>query len=134
MTDQAITTKDEATDKLTKSDVYHPTPHMIVWLDTAIRLMTDSVTDVSEECKISRTAWYDWLKDDDFRLWFKQEWDKRLSGEAWKLDVIGFKQSKRDFNYWKGMQQRVGNLKENSTTITGDKVIAILGGVTKDEV
>lgn len=113
MTDELV----PASEELTKSDVYQPTPHMIVWLDTAIQLMTDSVSDISEACKISRTAWYDWLKDDNFRKWFKETWDKKLAGESWKLDAIGFKNAKRDHRYWQDMQKRVGNLVDKPTTL-----------------
>lgn len=94
----------------TLSDVFHPTPHMLVWIDTAIQLMTDNITEVSDACSIQRSTWYNWLKDDKFRVWFKQEWDKRLAGDSWKLDAIGMKNAKRDHRYWQDMQRRVGNL------------------------
>lgn len=130
MTNQAITTKDDTLTKSTKSDVFNPTPHMKVWLDTAIQLETDSPTDISDKSGIDRTNWYKWLDQDGFIEWFNATWNERLRGHAWRLDVVGMKQGKKDFNYWKAMQQRVGNLKENSTTITGEKVIAILGDLT----
>lgn len=130
MTDQAITTKDDTLASPTKSDVFTPTPHMIVWLDTAIKMETDSPTEIAEACGQDRTNWYDWSKKQGFIEWFNTSWNERLRGHAWRLDVVGMKQGKKDFNYWKAMQQRVGNLKENSTTITGEKVIAILGDLT----
>lgn len=130
MIDQAITTKEEESKELTKSDVFKPTPAMRIWLDTAIQLETDSITEIAEACKITRQSWYEWLNKPEFIEWFNNSWNERIKGHAWKLDVIGMKQGKRDFNYWKAMQQRVGNLKENSTNITGDKVIAILGDIT----
>jgi len=96
----------------TKSDVFTPTPHMIVWLDTAMQLETDSPTDISEKSGIDRTNWYKWLDLKGFIEWFNAEWDRKLKGHAWRLDVIGMKNGKRDFNYWKSMQQRVGNLQD----------------------
>ena len=95
---------------LTKEKIFKPTPHMIVWLDTALRLMTDNITEIERESKITAQSWYNWIKRDEFRAWFKQEWDRRLAGESWKLDAIGFNKAKRDHKYWQDMQRRVGNL------------------------
>ncbi len=96
---------------------FSPTPHMIVWLDTALRLMSDTVTEIGSACNIAPKTWYEWLKNDDFRLWFKTNWDKRLAGESWKLDVIGLKQARKDHKYWQDMQRRVGNLREDNRTV-----------------
>lgn len=108
---------DKASEGLTEEKEFHPTPHMLVWLDTAIQLESDNTSEISETCKISRTAWYDWLKDPEFVEWFNAEWDRRIKGHAWKLDVIGMKNSKRDFNYWKAMQQRVGRLEDKPSAL-----------------
>lgn len=116
---------------LSKEKEFHPTPAMIVWLDTAVRLMTDNVKEIEREAKITEQSWYGWLKKDEFRLWFKQEWDKRLAGESWKLDTIGMKNAKRDHKYWQDMQRRVGNLKEEKGTTNNTIVIPILGPKTE---
>lgn len=113
-------------DKITKEEEFRPTPHMEKWLDTAISNDFDTVKDISEACKISRTAWYDWIKDDNFLLWYKQEWDKRIASEAWKLDKWGMKNAKRDHKYWQDMQRRVGNLKEKDTKIQINNIIPIV--------
>lgn len=132
MTDGEIITQTENVKLSTDKEKFTPTPTMVLWLDVAIRLESDNPTEIAENCepKIHRTNWYNWLDKTGFIEWYNEEWNKRIKGHAWRLDVIGFKNSKKDFNYWKAMQQRVGNLKENSTTITGDKVIAILGDIT----
>lgn len=96
---------------------FMPTPHMIVWLDTAVQLMSDTVTEIAAACNITPKTWYEWLKNDDFRLWFKTNWDKRLAGESWKLDVIGLRQARKDHKYWQDMQRRVGNLREDNGTV-----------------
>lgn len=96
----------------TKNDVFAPTPHMKVWLETAMQLETDSPTDISDKSGIDRTNWYKWIDLTGFIEWFNAEWDRKLKGHAWRLDVIGMKNGKRDFNYWKSMQQRVGNLQD----------------------
>jgi hypothetical protein len=105
-------TDNKELEKLTDITKWKPTPGMQLWLNTAIQLESDSVSEIATECKMSRTAWYDWLKDDNFLKWWREEWNKRLAGHAWKLDAIGMKNSKRDFNYWKTMQERVGNISD----------------------
>lgn len=102
---------------LTIQKEFTPTPAMIVWLDTALQLMTDNISEIERASKITAQSWYGWLKDDDFRLWFKTNWDKRLAGESWKLDVIGLRQAKKDHKYWQDMQRRVGNLREDNGTV-----------------
>lgn len=121
----------KVSEEITKEEEWKPTPHMEKWLDTAMKTDGDSISDISEECKISRTAWYDWIKDDNFLLWYKQEWDKRIASEAWKLDKIGMKNAKRDHKYWQDMQRRVGNLKEEKGTTNNTFVIPILGPKTE---
>ena len=106
----------KVSEKITKQKEWRPTPYMEKWIDTAIQNDTYSITDISEACKISRTAWYDWIKDDNFLLWYKTEWDKRIASEAWKLDKIGMRQAKTDHKYWQDMQRRVGNLREDKGT------------------
>ena len=115
MTDQAIIKNNEALQNATNSDVYKPLPSQIVWLDTALQLETDSITDIEQACGIDRTQWYRWLDRPGFIDWYNNTWNEKLRGHAWKLDIIGMKQGKKDFNYWKAMQQRVGNLTEKPT-------------------
>lgn len=97
---------------ITKKESFAPTPGMQVWLSTAIELVSDDISEVSEACNISRTSWYRWIKDPEFRKWFKAEWDNRLTVLSWKLDVQGLKNSSKDFKFWKAMQQRTGNLRD----------------------
>lgn len=96
---------------------FTPTPSMMIWLDAAMRTESDSISEIAENCepKIDRTNWYKWLEQDGFIEWFNNAWNERIKGHAWKLDMIGLKNSKRDFNYWKSMQQRVGNLTEKQS-------------------
>src|SRR6185312_11702831 len=84
------------------------------WLDTAIQLMTDSPTEIANESRIDKSTWYLWVKDEAFRLWYRQEWDKRLAMVGATLDAIGLRQAKRDHKYWQDMQRRVGNFKDDS--------------------
>jgi hypothetical protein len=116
MTNNAVEKKKEVSlDKPTEEVKFKPTPHMMVWLDTALQLDTDNVTEIAQACSQDRTNWYDWQKKEGFIEWFNAEWDKRLKGHAWKLDVIGMKNAKRDFNYWKAMQNRAGRLEDKGS-------------------
>lgn len=117
----------EVTPTVTDVAQFQPTPHMIVWLDTAIQLETDSITEIAEESHIARKTWYDWLDKPGFIEWFRATWDKKLSGQSWRLDAIGMKNAKRDFKYWESMQRRVGNLIEgkNDTNIQVNNLIKV---------
>lgn len=115
----------------TDLQVFRPNEQQIKWLDAAIQLETDTITEIEAFCGVNRSQWYRWLREDGFIDWFNGEWDKALRGHAWKLDAIGLKNSKRDFNYWKSMQQRAGRLQENKSTNIQVNVTPILGGATK---
>lgn len=117
----------------TDKQLFRPSAKQEKWLDTAISLETDEITKIAEECEIDRTTWYHWLKTPGFIDWFNAEWDKRLKGHAWKLDAIGMKNAKRDFNYWKGMMQRAGKMQEGGNTNIQVNVTPILGGATKEK-
>lgn len=92
---------------------------MLVWLDAAMRTESDSISDIAEACepKLDRTNWYRWLEQSGFIEWFNNAWNERIKGHSWKLDMIGLKNAKRDFNYWKSMQQRVGNLQDKPSSL-----------------
>ena len=103
---------------------YSPLPSQIVWIDTAMQLETDNISAIAEACNIDRCQWYRWMDKPGFIEWYEAEWNRRLKGIGWRLDVIGLKNARRDYNYWKSMQQRVGRLQEkNSLTqvnVSGD--------------
>lgn len=96
--------------KSTELEIFKPTPSMEKWLDTALELMSDSPLEIANASGLDRSTWYKWLKDERFIIWFKQQWDRRLAGEAYKLDAIGMRRAKVDHKYWSDMQRRVGNL------------------------
>jgi len=116
----------------TDNKVFKPTPHMIVWLDTAMKLKTDVIDEISRVSGIEESTWYRWIKDDQFRLWYKAEWDRRLAIFGPQLDAIGLKNAKRDFKYWETMQKRVGNLQEGPKSlqqfnVTGEMKLEFTG-------
>jgi len=107
---------------VTKQEEWRPTPHMEKWLDTALQSENDTVTKIARASHIAKISWYRWVKDDNFLLWFKTEWDKRIASQAWQLDKIGMKQAKRDHKYWQDMQRRIGNLREDKGVNTAVQV------------
>lgn len=130
-------TKLQESQNVTDKQSFSPSADQMKWLDTAIQLETDTITDIESGCGINRKQWYRWLAIEGFIEWFNGEWEKRLKGHAWKLDAIGMKNSKRDFNYWKAMQQRAGRLQETPQSLQqiniGDKSNSITFVNFKDE-
>lgn len=95
---------------LTITKEFKPTPAMRIWIDTDIRLMTDNVSEIERESKITAQSWYLWIKDPAFIEWYNNEWNVRIKSKINDLDKIGFRNAKRDYKYWEAMQKRVGNL------------------------
>ncbi len=98
------------TRNLTANSRFEPTPAMRFWLDSAVELLTDNITEISKHCKVTRQSWYEWSRDPEFLKWFRGEWKSRLSTYGWRLDVIGLQKARENVSYWRSMQERVGNL------------------------
>lgn len=98
------------TNNFTNHNDFEPTPAMVLWIDTSIELLSDNISEIAKQCKVSRQSWYQWSKDQYFNKWFKREWQRRLATLGWKLDVIGLQRAKNNFSYWQAMQERIGNL------------------------
>jgi len=105
--------------KITKNDNFQPTPAMTIWLDTAIQNVIANTSEIAKKCNISRQTWYRWVKDDEFRRWFKEEWEKQLSQMSFRLDIIGLQKASEDFRYWKAMQERIAGLKSSEEVNIG---------------
>lgn len=128
MKKDVIQQSDKQTHDVTAKKEFKPTPHMLVWLDAALQLMTDNISEIERACNITAKTWYEWQKNDDFRIWYRQNWDKRIASHSWKLDVIGMKKARQDHRYWEGMQKRVGNLNdEKGQTNTQINVVVTRG-------
>lgn len=106
------TTQDTELQNATEKQAYKPSANQEKWLAMTIQLETDDISKIAEACGIDRSNWYKWQKDPDFVEWYNEAWEKMLQGIGWKLDMIGLKNSKRDYNFWKSMQQRTGRLQE----------------------
>ena len=90
--------------------IFEPTPSMIKWLDSAMKLgYMASITDVSRESKVERTNWYKWIENPLFVEWWNKLWQKHLHSQRWKLDAIGMKKAESDYQYWKDMMAITGS-------------------------
>lgn len=96
------------TNNLTNEQEFEPTPAMVIWVDTAVNILSTNISEISEQCKVSRQSWYEWQKSPEFISWYQTEWNKKLGKELWKLDVIGLKKAKNDFKFWDAMQKKLG--------------------------
>lgn len=102
---------------VTSAKEFTPNLDMMKWVDTAIQLETDTISDIAEACGIDRKQWYRWLDRPGFIDWFRGEWNRKLQAHSWKLDAIGMKRAKVDHKYWHDMQNRVGNLIDKPSTL-----------------
>lgn len=100
----------------TEATKFIPTPFMDKWIDFALRLQTDDISKIANECGIDRTNWYKWQKVPGFIDWYTATWNHRLRTVGAQLDMIGIMNSKKDYRYWEAMQRRVGNLQQNNNT------------------
>jgi hypothetical protein len=103
------TDKSKSTE-LTKKKEFKPTPAMKVWLDTAVELASDSPTEIAEKSKLTKQAWYKWLKEvDGFEDWYYKEYQNKRRRWIPTLDKIGMKQAKRgEYQFWKDMNKKAG--------------------------
>lgn len=120
--------------ELTKIEEYQPTPSMLLWLDTQVDLGTNDITEIAKECKLTRQAWYKWLKDPDFEDWYWEQYDKRT--RRWKptVDAIGLKYARRgSAEHFKYLAERVGNVRKENKGVTVPVQINNFVNKEKDE-
>lgn len=113
-----LKTKDTITAELPQNVVtFEPTPTMRVWLDTAIKLATDSPTEIAKESKIARQTWYDWMDVSGFEDWYYEEYKKKRKRWLPALDSIGLKHaSKGDYQFWRDMNKKAGEILDGAST------------------
>lgn len=129
---KAIQQSDKQTNDLTDKKEFQPTPHMLVWLDTQARIMTDVVDEIARQSKISDASWYNWLKLDGFEDWYWPEYDRRTRRLKPTVDRIGLKFAERGSpQHFEYLAKRVGNIKDAAQQ-TNVQVIAILGGKSNE--
>jgi hypothetical protein len=112
--------------ELTKQAEFEPTPHMIVWLDKAIELQTDNITEIERESKITAQSWYNWLKTPGFEDWYYENYKKQRRRWLPTLDKMGMKNAAKDYNFWKDMRKAAGeDVESKGTTINLNNLIKI---------
>ena len=90
---------------------FTPSAEMKRWLVASFELgYGANITRVSKQAKVSRRSWYNWIETDEFVKWWDGMWQKHLFGMRWRLDAIGLQKAEKDYQYWKEMMERVGNL------------------------
>lgn len=90
--------------------IFVPTKVMQGWLVKSIELgYTASINDIAKAGGYDRSNWYKWLDVAGFVDWWDSQWQKYLRTSRFKLDMIGFKQSEKDYRFWKDMMNRTGN-------------------------
>lgn len=109
-------TGEELSKPSTELATFTPTPAMRIWLDTAIDMQSDSITDIANACQLSRAAWYEWLKVPGFEDWYYTNYKQQRRRWLPKLDAMGMANAKRDFNYWKEMKKAAGDGDESGGT------------------
>ena len=102
------------TSNVTESESFEPTPAMQIWLDKSRELMTNNVSEISTACNISRQTWYRWWQDNNFRIWFNDNWESSVKHFGWYLDLIGLRKSESDYRYWAYMQEKLTHLNKLS--------------------
>lgn len=113
---------------------FTPSAPMKTWLATSFDLgYGASILAVSESAKVSRRSWYNWIENDEFVKWWDKMWQKHLLGMRWKLDAIGMKKAEKDYEYWKDMMKRVGNLPEEQEGRLGQTQVNIFTRLAKED-
>ena len=129
MTSQLAKQEEKALKDSTIIPTFQPTPHMLVWLDTAINAMTDNKTEIARQSGMDESSWYKWLKLDGFEDWYWAEYDKKT--RRWKpmVDSIGIKYAQRGSDkHFEYLAKRVGNIKEDSGNTQATQVNINVGG------
>ena len=95
---------------VTEKVEFKPSIEQEEWLDTAIQLMTDSPTKISEASNTNKMRWYRWIKNDPgFEDWFYDEYKRLRKRMLPKLDEIGMKYAMQgNHDFWRDMNRKAG--------------------------
>ena len=103
MPEKSITAKDEV-----KVQQYELRPHQLKWLDTQVELRESSTKKISEASKLSKTNWYQWIKEPGFEDAYFAEYERKTRRWRPYLDKIGLEKAPKEYNYWRDMQKVAG--------------------------
>ena len=129
---RSLETKDEANKVKTSTGTpnFRVTPYMNVWVNTAVKLITDSPEEISKDCGLDRTNWYKWCKKfPAFEQWFYDQYKAHRGRWIPRLDRIGMMRAPKNFDYWQAMNQKAGELLDGEESQPQQR-ISILGGMT----
>lgn len=87
---------------------FEPTLKQLKLLETYLDPdVTPSVTAICEKADVSRTTYYEWMKDETFCKWFWDEFNKHITHVRAHLVKIGIAKAKSDHRYWADMMRRL---------------------------
>lgn len=111
-----------------KDEVFRPTPHMLVWLDTQVDLLTKNKAEIARRANIAEKTWYEWLKLPKFEDWYWPEYDKRMRRLKDTVDEIGLQYAKRGSStHFEYLAKRVGNIPSsgNQTNVQNNNTFVV---------
>ena len=103
--------------------VFKPTALMEKFVETAVKLGTDTVAEIVRETSMAESTYYEWKKDPEFIKWMNEYANQLIRGDGWKLNNIGMRKAKQDHRYWESMQKIVGNIKQDGGNNTNVGII-----------
>lgn len=80
-----------------------------------------TVTGICKHIGISRSTYYEWIKNKDFKKWFSKNHALSCAMSVAMLDKIAFSKAGEDFRYMELLQIKYGGYKRNGDVNTGDK-------------
>lgn len=116
-----MSTKKEQTEIQKAEEIagFKPTALMEKFVETAVKLGTDTVAEIVRETSMAESTYYEWKKDPEFIKWMNEYANQLIRGDGWKLNNIGMRKAKQDHRYWESMQKIVGNIKDGNQTNIG---------------
>lgn len=116
--------------KRTEKSNFKVTPAMTLYVDTAIKIISDSPSEISQNCSVSRGMWYIWTKKyPNFEEWFYSQYRAKRYRWLPQLDKMGMNRAPKNFDYWQAMNRKAGDLIEEGQS-QARTVVSILGGMT----
>lgn len=104
----------------TAIEVFKPTPHMIVWLDTAIQMIGEPIEKIALESGIDPSTYYSWKKNPQWVDWYTEEYKKRRSRLIPQLDAIAMKYAnKGSFSHLELLNAKAGDITIKSGPLVG---------------
>ena len=94
-----------------KQTEFIPTPKQIAYLQALVD--PDVPWTISGTCKaagVNRGSYYEWLKDENFCKWMKEQHDKIMAKMIPHLAKVAWKMAPKDFRYFEFLQRKFGGV------------------------